>query len=141
MTKFRDLRKRLPARSTLLTAPLPLAANRKGLQYRLRRFTISTKAASAANRGILRRETLLVSEIVASPHPRLRRSCLAQVDLVLRSAILRCECKIARLMCAQKPHRGCLHHANIRPEGEGHAPFAINYGASKTTPPPFAIIT
>ena len=33
-------------------------------------------------------------------------------------------------MCAQKPHRGCLHNAHIRPEGEA---FAINYGASKTT--------
>ena len=40
VTKFRDLRKRLPARRKLLTAPLPLAANRKGLQYSLRRFTI-----------------------------------------------------------------------------------------------------
>ena len=42
-------------------------------------------------------------------------SCLAQVDLALRSAILRCKCKIAKLMCAQKPHCGCLHDAHIRP--------------------------
>ncbi len=68
MTKFRDLRKRLPTRRKLLTAPLPLAANRKGLQNRLRRFTISTKAASAANRGILRKiAILLVSVIVTFP--------------------------------------------------------------------------
>ena len=45
-------------------------------------------------------------------------SCLAQVDLALRSAILRCKCKIAKLMCAQKPHCGCLHDAHIRPQGE-----------------------
>ena len=45
-------------------------------------------------------------------------SCLTQVDLALRSAILRCKCKIAKLMCAQKPHRGCLHDAHIRPQGE-----------------------
>ena len=30
-------------------------------------------------------------------------------------------------MCAQKPHRGCLHNAHIRPEGEGK-PFRP-YGA------------
>ena len=142
MTKFRDLRKRLPARSMFLTAPrltrvesrvrsrncltngnflssgmrrsrtaaigithaITLCGRTLGAShYSSPAFTISTNAAKAANRGILRRETLLVSEIVASPHPRLRRSCLAQVDLVLRSAILRCKYKIAKLMCAQKP--------------------------------------
>ena len=113
MTKFRDLRGRLRARSTLLTAPLltrvesrvrsrNCLTNGNFLSSGMRRsrtaaigithaitlcgrtlgtshysspaFTISTNAAKAANRGILRRETLLVSEIVAPPHPRLRRS-------------------------------------------------------------------
>ena len=38
---------------------------------------------------------------------------------MLRSAILHRKCKIAKLMCAQKPHCGYLHDAHIRPEGEG----------------------
>ena len=62
-----------------------------------------------------------------TPHHRLRRSCLAQVDLVLRSAILRCKYKIAKLMCAQKPHRGYLHNAHIRPEGEALRSCALCY--------------
>ena len=71
-----------------------------------------------------------------SPHHRLRRSCLAQVDLVLRSAILHRKCKIAKLMCAQKPHRGYLHNAHIRPEGEASlkgSALAINYAASRVS--------
>ena len=34
-------------------------------------------------------------------------------------------------MCAQKPHRGYLHNAHIRPEGEASlkgSALAINYG-------------
>ena len=89
----------------------------------------SPHAASAANRGILRKiAILLVSEIIAFPSSvRCASTCLAQVDFVLRSTILRGKCKIAKLMCAQKPHRGCLHNAHIRPEGEGK-PFRP-YGA------------
>ena len=104
MTKFRDLRKRLPARSKLLTAPLltrvdPRVRSRNCLahgnflssgmrrsrtaaigithaltlcgralgayHYSSPAFTISTQAASAANRGILRKiAILLVSEII-----------------------------------------------------------------------------
>ena len=62
-----------------------------------------------------------------TPHHRLRRSCLAQVDLVLRSAILHRKCKIAKHMCAQKPHRGYLHNAHIRPEGEALRSCALCY--------------
>ena len=75
-----------------------------------------------------------------SPHHRLRRSCLAQVDLVLRSAILHRKCKIAKLMCAQKPHRGYLHNAHIRPEGEASlkgSALAINYGKRRHCVMPF----
>ena len=63
----------------------------------------------------------------SNPHHRLRRSCLAQVDLVLRSAILHRKCKIAKLMCAQKSHRGYLHNAHIRPEGEALRSCALCY--------------
>ena len=52
---------------------------------------------------------------------------LAQVDLVLRSAILHRKCKIAKLMCAQKPHYGYLHNAHIRPEGEALRSCALCY--------------
>ena len=46
----------------------------KGLQSSFASIHTLPHAAKAANRGILRRETLLVSVIVTSPHHRLRRS-------------------------------------------------------------------
>lgn len=40
-------------------------------------------------------------------------SCLAQMDSCAAVSNFACICKIAKSMCAQKPHRGYLHDAHI----------------------------